>query len=170
MVIFVLATIIILEKVIHVVEFGKTGVAFAPNQTTTGVVESTFVQNNKQRVPAVVLLQNKISGSSTGKKNSIETECACDMRWAVSAGLVFCASCGFFRTVMFFTIYVDREDKRPKLVMIPKSPDVGCIFDRCTFVTIGRALLVFTCYVQEWLNCRFPQATTGIIMPFILGN
>jgi hypothetical protein len=26
--------------------------------------------------------------------------CECDMRWAVSAGLVFCASCGFFRTGM----------------------------------------------------------------------
>jgi hypothetical protein len=83
---------------------GKMGVGIARNQTTTGVIESKVVQNNKQRVPAVVLLQNKISGSSTGKKKSIETECACDMRWAVSAGLVFCASCGFFRTGMFFTI------------------------------------------------------------------
>jgi hypothetical protein len=66
--------------------------------------------NNKQQVPAVVLLQNKISGSSTGKKRSIETECAWDMRWAV---LVW-----FFARVVVFSepacVFYNRLTKRTK--------------------------------------------------------
>jgi hypothetical protein len=43
--------------------------------------------------------------------------CACDMRWAVPVW--FFAQVVVFKTGMCFLQLVDREDKRPKLVIIP---------------------------------------------------